>query len=77
MEFQISLANFMQIRVFYSQDNMEGASQCCLAKIALCPHSQYIRDLLEEGTQDDVAVQYTYIQTVCKTCFITSPPAPG
>lgn len=36
---------------------MEGASQCCLAKVALGPNSQYIRNLLdmqERGGCDNV-----------------------
>lgn len=36
---------------FYSQDNVEGAAQCCLAKVALGPHSQYIRNLLDMQEQ--------------------------
>ena len=38
---------------------MEGASKCCLAKIAFRPDSQYIRDLLERTIQEDVTVKYT------------------
>lgn len=50
---------------FYSQDDVEWASQCCLAKVALGPHSQYIGNLLhmqEQGGCDNV------LHDVCVLC---------
>lgn len=44
---------FTAHKCLYSQDDMEGASQSCLAKVAFCSHSQYIRDLLRGGIQQD------------------------
>lgn len=49
MIFQNSMFHFNAQTCLYLQDDVEGASQCCLAKVALCSHSQYIRDLLGRG----------------------------
>lgn len=56
--------DFTAWKCFDSQDNMEGASQCCLAEVALCPHSQYIWDLSEEEIQGGEVVR-CILCTVC------------
>lgn len=65
---------FLLGNVFDSQDNMEGASQCCLAEVALCPHSQYIRDL-SEGWGSEMHSVYSMWEY--EACFSHSPPAIG
>lgn len=53
---------------------MEGASQCCLAKITLCSHSQYIRNLLmlEKGHKGGCGSEVNSIYSMCEdeACFI-------
>lgn len=72
--FQNSVLHFSAWRCFYSQDNMEGASQCCLAKITLCSHSQYIRNLLmlEKGHKGGCGSEVNSIYSMFEdeACFI-------